>query len=437
MLEGPVIKSILTLSVPLFISNLLQQFYNIADTIIVGRFIGPDALAAVGSSFTFMIFITSIIYGLALGSGSVFSIKFGQKDYQGLKKSVYSSFVLIFSVTIILNILAYIFIDQIIAFMNVPQEVFPLMKEYLIIIFAGFIATSLYNYVASIYRSIGDSRTPMIFLAISVVLNIFLDYLFVKTFSMGIFGAAVATVISQYISGLGIFAFAWIKNDDLRYKKGDTILDIESIKEISNFSIMTSIQQSVMNFGILMIQGLVNSFGPSTMAAFAAGVKIDAFAYMPVQDFGNAFSIFVAQNYGAGNKKRIKEGFRKALLLVICFSLLISILVFIFADGLISIFLDSPSVEILSVGTKYLRTEGAFYVGIGILFLLYGYYRAVAKPAMSIVLTILSLGTRVLLAYILAPMSHIGTTGIWWSIVIGWFLADAFGLIYYLKTRNS
>ncbi|MDO5026573.1 MAG: MATE family efflux transporter [Tissierellia bacterium] len=436
MLEGPVIKSILTLSVPLFISNLLQQFYNIADTIIVGRFIGPDALAAVGSSFTFMIFITSIIYGLSLGSSSVFSMKYGRKDFHGLKKSIYSSFILIFSFTIFLNLLAYLFIDRIIIFMNAPLDIGPLMKEYLLVIFSGFIASSLYNYVASIHRSMGDSKTPMIFLANSVILNIILDYIFIKSFSMGIFGAAIATVISQYISAIGIFILFWIKNEDLRFHKGDKLIDLKSIKEIANFSIMTSIQQSVMNFGILMIQGLVNSFGANTMAAFAAAVKIDAFAYMPVQDFGNAFSIFVAQNFGAGNKKRIREGFKKAIILVVLFSLLISMLVFAFAESLILIFLDEANLQILEIGKTYLRTEGAFYFAIAILFLLYGYYRAVAKPAMSIVLTILSLGTRVLLAYKLASIPHIGTSGIWWAIVIGWFLADSFGLIYYFKTRR-
>lgn len=436
MLEGQVIKSILTLSIPLFISNLLQQFYNIADTIIVGRFIGPNALAAVGSSFTFMIFISSIIYGLALGSGSVFSIKYGQKDFDGFRNSVLASFVLILSVTIILNILAYLFIDQIIWFMKVPAEIFPLMKEYMLIIFAGFLATSLYNFVASIYRSIGNSKTPMVFLGISVILNIILDYGFVKILSLGISGAAIATVISQYIAGVGILLYGWIKNDSIMSNINKLSIDMKSIKEISNFSIMTSIQQSVMNFGILMIQGLVNSFGASTMAAFAAGVKIDAFAYMPVQDFGNAFSIFVAQNYGARNFKRIREGFRKCLILVVIFSLLISYVVYIFAPSLINIFLQEPNGKILKIGTSYLRTEGAFYLGIGILFMLYGFYRAVAKPAMSIVLTVLSLGTRVLLAFILAPIPHIGTNGIWWAIVIGWFLADTFGLVYYLRIRK-
>ena len=200
---------------------------------------------------------------------------------------------------------------------------------------------------------------------------------------------------------------------------------------------LTCIQQSVMNFGILMIQGLVNSFGTVIMAAFAVAVKIDSFAYMPVQDFGNAFSIYTAQNFGAGKTERIHKGMKIAFLVSTCFCLLISILVCVFAQPLMQIFIDAKETQILAEGVRYLRIEGTFYVGIGLLFLWYGYYRAIKKPGMSVVLTIISLGVRVLLAYVLAPIPEIGVTGIWWAIPIGWFLADLTGAIYYWKNRKA
>ena len=435
LLEGPVLKSILILVLPLFLSNLMQQFYNIADTIIVGKFIGSHALAAVGSSFTFMVFLTSIIYGLCLGAGSIFSIYFGENNERGLKEAIHSSFVLILILSIVLNIIAYVFIDDIIRLLNVPKEISPMMKEYLLIIFSGILATTLYNFTASVFRSLGDSKTPMIFLSFSVVLNILLDLLFVNIFKWNVFGAGLATVISQYISGLGLFIYAYIKLKQFRYTKGENLVNLSTIKIIGKYSILTSLQQSIMNFGILMIQGLVNSFGTSVMAAFAAGVKIDAFAYMPVQDFGNAFSIFVSQNYGAKKFDRIKKGFNLSVISSAIFSILVSIVVYLLAPQLINIFLDKPNDEILNIGVNYLRTEGAFYVGIGWLFLLYGYYRAIKIPSMSILLTIFSLGTRVLLAYLLAP--KLGISYIWWAIVIGWFLADLVGFVYYrLKPLN-
>ena len=208
------------------------------------------------------------------------------------------------------------------------------------------------------------------------------------------------------------------------------------MKEIASFSILTCVQQSVMNLGILMVQGLVNSFGATIMAAFAAGVKIDAFAYMPVQDFGNAFSTFIAQNYGAREKERIQEGLKGAVIASGLFSIFVSFLVFLFARPLMSIFVQAGEEAVISAGVTYLRIEGAFYCGIGCLFLLYGLYRALGRPGMSVVLTVISLGTRVALAYILSAIPAIGVVGIWWSVPIGWFLADAVGIGYYLWKKD-
>jgi len=188
-----------------------------------------------------------------------------------------------------------------------------------------------------------------------------------------------------------------------------------------------------MNFGILMVQGLVNSFGTVVMAAFAAGVKIDTLAYSPVQDFGNAFSSFVAQNYGAGKKERLRRGMKTAFIMVMIFCGVISTIVFIFAPKLMTVFIDAQNSGVIKTGTEYLRIEGACYVGIGILFLLYGYYRAVNKPEMSVVLTVISLGTRVALAYMLSAVAFVGERGIWLAIPIGWFLADAAGIGIGLK----
>ena len=191
-----------------------------------------------------------------------------------------------------------------------------------------------------------------------------------------------------------------------------------------------------MNLGILMVQGLVNSFGPAVMAAFAAAVKIDAFAYMPVQDFGNAFSTFIAQNYGAKKEERIRRGLKGAVLVATLFSIAASALVWIFARPLMELFVNAKEVEIIQEGIRYLHIEGAFYCGIGCLFLLYGLYRALGKPAMSLVLTVISLGTRVALAYILSAIPAYGVIGIWWSVPIGWFLADVVGIVYYMIQRK-
>ena len=434
--RGPVMGSMLRFALPMILGNLLQQCYNIADTLIVGKYLGSNALAAVGSSFTLMTFLTSILLGLCMGSGAVFSIRFGQRDEKRLNESICASFVLIGVLTVVLNLLTFLALDGIKGFLRVPEEVWPMMREYLKVIFCGIAATFLYNYFAAFLRSLGNSFVPLVFLGISALLNIALDLFFVLVLRRGAAGAAEATVIAQYVSGVGITLYAMAKVPQLKGIWRRFTLKWASVKEIASFSILTCVQQSVMNLGILMVQGLVNSFGATIMAAFAAGVKIDAFAYMPVQDFGNAFSTFIAQNYGAREKERIQEGLKGAVIASGLFSIFVSFLVFLFARPLMSIFVQAGEEAVISAGVTYLRIEGAFYCGIGCLFLLYGLYRALGRPGMSVVLTVISLGTRVALAYILSAIPAIGVVGIWWSVPIGWVLADAVGIGYYLWIKD-
>ena len=435
--QGPITKTLVFFALPMIGGNMLQQLYNIADTLIVGRFIGSGALAAVGSSYTLMTFLTSILLGLCMGSGAVFSIRYGEGDMEKLHESLGASFVLILAVAAVLNLAVFLLIDPIMYLLQVPEEIYAMMREYLWVIFWGILATFLYNYFACLLRAVGNSVAPLIFLAVSSVMNIVLDLWFVLGFHWGVAGAAFATVLSQYVSGIGLAVYTYWKTPEFRIQPRYLKPKPAMLKEIGQFSFLTSVQQSVMNLGILMVQGLVNSFGTVIMAAFAAAVKIDSFAYMPAQEFGNAFSTFVAQNYGAGKSERIRKGIKTAVVLSVGFCLAISLLVFIFAGPLMTIFVDPAETEILEAGVEYLRIEGAFYCGIGCLFLLYGLYRAIKRPGMSVVLTIFSLGTRVVLAYVLSGIDFIGVTGIWWSVPIGWALADLVGFVYYKKNKKK
>ena len=337
-------------------------------------------MAAVGSAYALLTFLTSIFLGLSMGAGALFSIYKGKGEKEALKASVYHGFVLIMSVTVILNIAVYLFLDPILHFLKVPAEVWDGMREYLLIIFAGILATSLYNFFACLLRALGNSAVPLWFLAVSALVNVGLALLFAAVWRWGIRGAAFATILAQFLSGIGITCYVLFQTQ--RALAGSAV------------------------------QGLVNSFGAVVMAAFAAAVKIDTFAYLPVQDFGNAYATFVAQNYGA----------------VIC----------IFAEPLMKIFISAREAEVIACGVGYLRIEGAFYCGIGCLFLLYGYYHGVKRPEMSVVLTVISLGMRVLLAYLLS--ARIGEVGIWAAIPIGWGPADLTGLFcmrYGEKAENT
>ena len=384
---GNVTSTMLLFAVPMILGNVLQQCYNLADAWIVGKFVGSGALAAVGSAYTLMTFLTSIITGMCMGGGALFSICYGRRDIRKMKEYMVSSFVLILGITVLLTAVSFAFL----------------------------------------LRTVGNSVTPLVFLGVSTVLNIGLDYVFVAVFEWNVEGAAIATVLAQIISGIGIAVYSFARETMLRLKREELRVNGGMLGEIFSYSGATGVQQSVMNFGILMVQGLVNSFGTAVMAAFAAGVKIDTLAYMPAQEFGNAYSIFISQNYGAGKKDRITKGSKSAVVVVLLFCLAASAVVFLLARQLMGIFISPEETEIINIGAGYLQIEGACYCGIGILFLLYGYFRAVEKPKISLLLTVISLGTRVALAYACAPAFGVGA--IWWAIPIGWALADVTGAV--------
>ncbi len=422
-------KSLLYFAAPMILGNLLQQCYNIADTWVVGKFVGAQALAAVGSSYALMTFLNSLLIGLCMGGGAVFSYYIGKGDRARVKTCAQTAFVMIGVLAAALSIAAQCLMHPILLLLRTPEELYGMTRDYLAIVFLGIIFIFLYNYYAFLLRALGNSVTPLYLLGAASVLNIGLDLYFVRNLGWGLQGAAAATVISQAVSGLGLGICVWRKEPYFRFSLHGFLQEEKPVGEICRYSLMTSMQQSVMNFGILMVQSLVNSFGPAVMAAFAATVKIDTFAYMPAQEFGNAYSIFISQNFGAGKAERVKQGTGKAMAVSAVFCGAVSVLVFAFARFLMLIFVDAGESQIIAIGMQYLRIEGAFYIGIGILFLLYGYFRGVNRPGISLVLTVISLGTRVALAYILAAIPTIGVTGIWWAIPIGWALADVTGFV--------
>ncbi len=435
--QGRIGLSLIKFSLPMICGNLLQQMYNIVDTLIVGRTIGATALSAVGSAYALMVLLTSIILGLCMGGGVVFAQLYGARRIEEMKTGIFNAFLFIMGVSLALNAAVFLLLEKFIVWLSIPPEAVAYTREYLRIIFAGLTAVNLYNFLASVLRSIGNTVVPLVFLAVSSVTNIVLDLLFITVFRMGVAGAAWATVISQYLSAACIAVYFFFRARGFCPERRHMRFDRNLLGLVIENSTLTAVQQSIMNFGILMVQGLVNSFGYAVSAAFAATVKIDAFAYMPAQDFGNAFSTFIAQNYGAEKKQRILRGSALAAAMSASFCVLSSLCVCIFAPQLMRIFISPEETEIIRIGVQYLRIEGAAYVGIGILFLLYGFYRGLGRAGMSIVLTVISLGSRVLLAYTLSALPSVGLVGIWMSVSIGWALADVFGILWFFLRRKK
>ncbi len=446
--EGNILKGLLLFAVPMMLGNMLQQVYNIVDALVVGRVVGPDALAAVGSAYTLMVFLTSIITGLCMGSGALFAAACGAGRPDDLRRDVCLSAVFIAFVTAVLYVIVFAATDPILRLLSIPGSVWPYMRGYVRIVFAGIGFVSLYNFFAYLLRSLGNSTVPLYFLAGSSLLNVALDIVFVVLLGRGIEGAAGATVISQFVCGAGIALYTARRYGAITEKAGlpraegpraplSPLLSWKRLAAVIRNGLFTSMQQSVMNFGILMVQGLVNSFGAVVMAAFAAGVKIDTFSYIPSQEFGNAYSLFVSQNYGAGRRDRIERGTLLAAAFTAGLAVFISVIVCVFPAQLIGLFVSdaAASAEMIAVGTGYLRIEGAFYFGIALLFMGYAYFRGIGRPEMSLVLTIVSLGTRVLLAYTLAPNTPLGVKAIWMAIPIGWILADIAAAVFHQKIK--
>lgn len=435
MTQGNPMKTILVFFIPMFIGNLFQQIYNVVDSIVVGRFVGNEAFAAVGSCFLIMSFMTSILIGLSIGSGTYFSQLFGGKKYERLKKSIVTAFIFIMLVSFIMSITTVYFIDDILVLFRLPNEIINYAKDYLIYIFTGLTFTGLYNISAYLLRSLGDSKTPLYFLMLSSVINIVLDLVFVINFDMGVKGVGLATLIAQIVAGVASFAYTIKRIKFLNFSREDFVFDRIEFKNILNYSLLTALQQSISSFGMMMVQGLVNTFGTSVIAAFAACSKVDEFANRPLQDLSNAYSTFVAQNKGANKYDRIRQGFKDTAKLLSIISLSITLIVFAFAPKLITIFVKKDSLEIIEIGTNYLRLVSVFYILLGFVVMYYGFFRGLGEIKFSIILTIVSQVIRVTLAYTLASLG-LGLSAVALAVIIGWLITDIIGRIFYKKSMD-
>lgn len=432
---GNPMSLIIKFFIPMFIGNLFQQLYNVVDSVVVGRFVGNEAFAAVGSCFLIMSFITSILIGLSIGVGTLFSQLFGAREYDKLKKTISTSFIFIMTISLLLSVFTVLFLDEILVLFRLPAEIIPYAKDYLLYIFIGLFFAGLYNICAYLLRSIGDSKSPLYFLAISSVVNIVLDLLFVIKFNMGTMGVGFATLISQIIAGVFALVYTIKKIEFLEFTKEDLVFDRSVFKEVLSYSVLTAVQQSISSFGMMLVQGLVNTFGTMTIAAFAACSKVDEFANRPLQDLSNAFSTYTAQNKGAGDDDRIKEGFKDILKLIGIISVIITAITFIFAPNLIAIFVKKESTEIIAIGVKYLRFVSIFYILLGFIVMFYGFFRGLGEIKLSVIMTIMSQVIRVALAYGLASMGF-GFSSVGIAVVVGWTVSDILGVYLYKKVMK-
>jgi len=428
MTEGDFRKKIIYFSIPILIGRLFQQLYNTADSLIVGNFIGANALAAVSSTGSLVFLIIGFFNGFSLGSGIIIARYIGGKDKIKSSRATHSAIFLALIFGVIISITGVLICDKLLQLMSTPQEVFVEASAYLKIYFMGGFALVMYNTFVSILQASGDSKNPLYYLIISSIINVVLDTVFITVFKMGVEGAAIATVISQVISAILSFVRLCNAEEAIRFDIKKLKLNLEDVKDIFYYGVPTALQACVIDLANILIQSYINSFGANAMAGIGASSKMEGFAFLPVIAFSSAMSTYVSQNIGAKDIKRVKDGIRFGEILALIVIESIGVLFYIFAPQLIALFSDEMAV--INYGVGRMRTVSLFYCLLGFSHITSAIMRGIGKPMVPmIVMLVCWCGVRVLALYTIGKINH-DINLVYWLYPITWFLSTLVYLIY-------
>lgn len=423
-------KSIFFFAMPMLIGSLFQQLYNTADSIIVGRFIGKEAMAAVSGANPIMFLLVALLMGVSLGFSILVSQFYGSGDLKKVKATIDTTYILLFIGSILISILGIVFGGPMLKLMNTPESVFAQSKLYLTIIFSGILFSAGYNSVSAILRGLGDSVTPLYFLIIATILNIVLDLTFIVVLRMGVEGVALATIMAQAVSFIISIIYLNKKHEVLKFKIKGIVYDNKIFKDGLRLGLPSGVQQMLFSIGNMALQFLVNSYGTSAMAAFGAGLRIENFISLPIMNLGSAVSTFVAQNIGAGENERVKKGIRESIKMTLVLAVTVIALILLFRENLIALF--NTDKDVIKIGSSYLFIIGPFFLFIGTSFVLSSAMKGAGDSMFALISSIVSLWLgRLPASYMLSKF--FGTDGIWMGIPFGWTLGLIVTVIYYKK----
>ncbi len=435
MTKGNPLKIFILFTIPLLIGNLFQQLYSMVDTIIVGRFVGVDALAAVGATGSLFFLVNGMIQGLTSGFGVLVAQKFGAKDEIGLKKAVASNITLTVVSTIIITIIALLLKNPLLKMMNTPENIFNDANIYITIIFAGIITSALYNMSAGILRALGDSKTPLYFLIISSIANVILDLVFVVNFKMGVSGAAYATVMSQGLSSVLCLIYSYKKFKVLRLKKENFKIEKDYYKTHLRVGIPMGLQFSITAIGIIIVQSAINVFGSVVIASYVAASKVLQLVMQPAISFGVAIANYAGQNLGAGRMDRIKSGMQIMNLVSIVTSLIAGAILIFFGKYFVTLFIENPTPEIFAYAQEVFNYSAAFFIPLGFIFVYRNVLQGMGNSFVPMMVGVYELIARAIVAFTLPKF--IGFTAICLSDPIAWIVAAVpLMYTYYKKMRN-
>lgn len=431
--KGSTDKVLLTFSLPMFISVVFQQLYSMADSIIAGKFAGKNALAAVGASYPVTMIFIAVALGCSVGVSVIVSQLFGKEDYKNMKTAVYTSLITIGILSVILTVFGQIFSSDMIRLLNTQSDIFDDSDLYLRIYIWGIVFLFMYNACTGIFNALGDSKTPLFLLIGSSIGNIVLDMLFVIVFHWDVAGVAWATFIAQGAASVVAFIVLIRRIMYLNVPSGKCpLFSFKLLGKISYIAVPSILQQSFVSVGNLFIQGLINGYGTDVVAGYSAAVKLNTFAITSFNTFSNALSNFTAQNYGAEEYGRIKNGFKSGLKIVAFFVVPFTLLYFVFAKQCIGLFLEATEVKAIEVGVEFLQIVSPFYIFVSLKLICDGILRGSAKIGFFMATTFSDLILRVALSFVLTiPFAY---TGIWYSWPIGWVIATIIAVILYIVT---
>lgn len=418
-------------TLPMVLGNLFQQLFNIADTIIVGKFIGKEALAAVGASFPIFYTLIALVIGIGSGGTILISQYFGAKDINKVQRSIETIFILLFAASIIVSFIGFVYAEDIFSLLNTGEDVMPDAIKYFKIYMLGMIAFFGFNGISSVLRGLGDSKTPLYFLVVATLVNILLSIIFVVIFKLGVEGVAYATVIAHFVAFISAYLYLikinpFFKTLQLFNLQFDKEIFIKSLK----IGLPTGLQQTLVALGLLALIRIINNFDTSVLAAFSAASKIDSLASMPALAFASALSAFVGQNIGARKFDRVKKGVYTTLAMSTIFSLIVMIITIIWGDNLMKLFISESESAVILHGENYLTIVSSFYVVFSAMFVLHGAMRGAGDTIFPMIVTLLSMWIiRIPVAVWLS--NKYGVEGIWWSIPIGWCAGFIMLFIYY------
>lgn len=430
LIDGNIKYQLIGLTLPLILSNIFQELYNTIDTYMIGSFVNDNAFAAMGISGSIMNLFIFIIIGANNGISLILARYYGEKNYNEFRKSIFASIVIGGFITVILSIISLVFLHYILNIINTPIELRYYITQYLNIILIGLVACFLYNLCSAVLRSLGNSRTSLYILLLSIMINIITDYIFIRIFNYGIKGAAFATLLSQLFSVVITVIYINKNYPYLRLKKEDWNLDINNIKSILNYMAMSSLQQSSLYIGKLLIQGAVNALGTDAIIAFTASSRIEAFPNTFAESGGTAISIFISQNNGAKKNRRIKKGFKTGLKLTIIMGIITISIIFILSFPLSRLFIGS-NIPAVNEAMSYLKTVSLFYIFCFIGSSFVGYYKGMEMINIPVAGTILHISIRTILSYIL--ITELSLTAVAFSTGLGWIAVNIMQIIVFYK----